>query len=666
MTPRAWLFDVDGTLLDSVTGTSLRPLARELLTGLRELGVPVLLWSAGGADYARRRAEGAGIADLVTAVHAKAERDGRGHWVLPALPPEHAPAVLVDDLPGEVPPVGEVLGVPPYVGPNPRDTGLAALLRRLPARDETHPRNETHLDDEGLHEHGKDPMNHARPGPGGTPADRPLSARLRRTIALDPAAPALTFGDRTYPWAYHGQTVDDLEALLERTGARRIGIVLRNRPALLSALLAVLATGREVVTLSPFHGDVGLAEDIAGLAPQVVIADPEDWARNGVTDTARAAGAVALQTGDDRALARREVDWTPAPRPAEPSDVAVLMLTSGTTGKPKRVELTYTRLTAAYNAAGTAAALDGEPRLRPGSVILWTSLVHIAGLYFVVSTVLEGRTTALLEKFEVDAWASLVRAHRPKIVGLPPTAMRMVMDAEVPGDVFDGVRGVLSGTAPLDPADAERFEARYGVPVLTNYGATEFAGAIAGWHLKLRQEWGEAKRGSVGRAHPGIELRIVDPATAAPLGPGETGILEARGAQLPAGGDDWTRTTDLASLDEDGFLYIHGRADDAINRGGFKIVPSVIEDALKEHPAVFDAAAVGLPDPRLGEVPVVAVTLRSPAGTAELRDWLGDRLARYHLPAEIKVVDELPRTPSMKISRPGVRALFDVPERNAP
>jgi phosphoglycolate phosphatase-like HAD superfamily hydrolase len=139
--PTAWLFDVDGTLLDSVTGTSLRPLARELLGGLHERGVPVLLWSAGGADYARRRAEGAGIAGLVTAVHVKERRDRQGHWVLPDLPAEHAPAVLVDDQPEELPPVAEVVGVSPYVGPNPRDTGLASLLARLrtPAVRSAHP-----------------------------------------------------------------------------------------------------------------------------------------------------------------------------------------------------------------------------------------------------------------------------------------------------------------------------------------------------------------------------------------------------------------------------------------------------------------------------------------------------------------------------------------------
>ncbi|TDC87068.1 long-chain fatty acid--CoA ligase [Actinomadura sp. 7K507] len=497
----------------------------------------------------------------------------------------------------------------------------------------------------------------------GPDAARPLSGRLRRMVAIDPAATALTFGDRSYPWAFHQEAIEDLELLLDGTGARRIGIVLRNRPALVSALIAVLATGREVVTLSPFHGDVGLAEDIGGLAPQAVIADPEDWSRDGMADAARAAGAVAIETGEERALVRREVDWTPDPRPAEPSDVAVLMLTSGTTGKPKRAELTYTRLTAAYDAAGTGAAMDAETRLREETLILWTSLVHISGLYFAVTAVLEGRATALMERFEIEEWTALVRAHRPKIVGLPPAAMRMVMDADVPRDVFDGVRAVLSGAAPLDPADAGRFEARYGVPVLTNYGATEFAGAIAGWHLRLRREWGDAKRGSVGRAHPGIELRIVDPDDGTPMPPGEAGVLEARGGQLPAGGDRWTRTTDLASLDTDGFLYILGRADDAINRGGFKIVPSVIEDALKAHPAVTDASAVGLPDPRLGEVPVAAVTLRSPAEPAELNAWLAERLARYHLPTEIRIVDELPRTPSMKVSRPAVRALFPAPER---
>ncbi|KOU59023.1 AMP-dependent synthetase [Streptomyces sp. MMG1533] len=490
---------------------------------------------------------------------------------------------------------------------------------------------------------------------------------MRRVLSAVPEATALTFENRDYPWAYLRRAVDDLDRLLAEAGApdaHRIGIVLRNRPGHLAALVAVLATGRQVVTLSPFHGEVALGEDIRTLAPQVVVAGAEDWARPGVLSAAAEVAAVPLQTGEeDRPLEARAADWTPAPRAAERGDVAVLMQTSGTTGRPKRVELTYRKLTAAFEASGTPVASD-EVRLRTHPSILWTSLVHIGGLYFAIANVAAGLQTALLERFDVEKWAALVRRTRPRRVRLAPTPLRMVLQSDLSADVFEGVEMVSSGTAPLPPEDAERFTDRFGVPVLSVYGATEFAGAIAGWDLGLHREWWTAKRGSVGRAFPSIALRVVDRTTGEPVSAGAVGVLEAKGAQLP--GDGWVRTTDLASLDDDGFLYIHGRADDAINRGGFKIVPSVIEDALRAHPAVRDAAAVGIPDERLGEVPVAAVTVRHGAvgpSEAELRQWLTERLARYHLPTEIKVVDELPRTPSMKVSRPDVQALFEPARR---
>jgi acyl-coenzyme A synthetase/AMP-(fatty) acid ligase len=277
--------------------------------------------------------------------------------------------------------------------------------------------------------------------------------------------------------------------------------------------------------------------------------------------------------------------------------------------------------------------------------------------------VVEGRSVALLEKFEVGPWAELVSRHRPGYVRLAPTALRMVLQAGVPAETFASVRAVGSGTAPLPPELAEEFEERYRIPVLGTYGATEFAGAIAGWTLKDKKQWGPRKRGSVGRAHHGIELRIVDPDTGAVLPAGQAGLLEARGRQLPSGEGVWLRTTDLATLDDDQFLFIRGRADDAINRGGFKIPPSVIEDALAAHPAVDEASAVALPDARLGQVPAAAVTLLSPATEEELMRYLAGRLTRYQRPVAIKVVDQLPRTPSLKISRALVREhYFDDPE----
>jgi acyl-CoA synthetase (AMP-forming)/AMP-acid ligase II len=488
-------------------------------------------------------------------------------------------------------------------------------------------------------------------------SDTLMSRRIRHVVALDPSATALSFYGATFPWSFYSDAIADLESLLPaRPSPRRVGIVLRNRPGPLVALIAALGTGREVVTLSPHLGDVGLARDIIDLAPDVIVAEDEDWARDAVLAAAETVGAIALRTGPDRAIAAHPVGWRPDPTLRHPGDVAVLMMTSGTTGRPKRVELSYDQMTAAFAAAGLALDEADQPCLQPTPDILWASLAHISGLYFAIAQVLAGRSVALLEKFEVGAWMELVRRHRPGYVRLAPTALRMVYQADVPVETFASVRAVGSGTAPLPPELAEAFEDRYGIPVLGTYGATEFAGAIAGWTLKLKTQWGSRKRGSVGRAHRGIGLRIVDPETGDVLPSGEIGLLEARGSQLP--GEGWLRTTDLASLDDDGFLFIHGRSDSAINRGGFKIPPSVIEEALLAHPSVDEASAVAVPDPRLGEVPVAAVTLVSPVTEAELAEYLASRLTRYQRPVAIKVVAEMPRTPSLKISHALVRERY--------
>jgi long-chain acyl-CoA synthetase len=485
-----------------------------------------------------------------------------------------------------------------------------------------------------------------------------MRRRIRAVLALDPTATALTFGGRTFPWSFYSDAITVLESSLAgHPGADRIGIVLRNRPGPLAALIAAIGTGREVVTLSPHLGDSGLAQDIVELAPDAIVAEDEDWARVAVLAAAETAGAVALRAGSDRALAAQPVGWSPNPARRHPRDVAVLMMTSGTTGHPKRVELTHDRMAAAFRGGGLALDDAQRPRLGQRADILWAPLAHISGLYFAIAAAIDGRGIALLERFEVGPWVELVRRHRPGYVRLPPTALRMVLDADVPDDAFISVRAVGSGTAALAPEHAEAFEDRYGIPVLTNYGATEFAGAIAGWTLNDKSRWDRRKRGSVGRARPGVELRVVDAETGAAVPPGEVGLLEARGRQLPGDGA-WQRTTDLAAIDADGFLFIHGRADDAINRGGFTIPPGLIEAALLAHPAVDEASAVGLPDPRLGEVPAVAVTVVSPVTEQELMEYVASRLAGYQRPVSIRVVQQLPRTPSLKVSRALVRERF--------
>jgi acyl-coenzyme A synthetase/AMP-(fatty) acid ligase len=236
----------------------------------------------------------------------------------------------------------------------------------------------------------------------------------------------------------------------------------------------------------------------------------------------------------------------------------------------------------------------------------------------------------------------------------------MVLEADVDPADLRSLRSVISGTAPLSPDDADAFMAKYGIPVLGAYAATEFGGGVAGWNLADHQRFWSAKRGSVGRAHAGCALRVVAPDDGRVLGPGAEGLLEVRAAQL---GEDapWIRTTDLARIDADGFLWIVGRADHVIIRGGFKVHPDHVRAALERHPGVRGAAVVGRTDARLGAVPVAAVELRhdrEPVTADDLLTHAAATLAGYELPAEIRIVDALPRTPSAKVDLAAVSILL--------
>lgn len=272
----------------------------------------------------------------------------------------------------------------------------------------------------------------------------------------------------------------------------------------------------------------------------------------------------------------------------------------------------------------------------------------------------EARPFVLLERFELNAWAEAVRKHRPRAVSLVPAALRTVLHSDLPPTDLDSVRAVTCGTAPLSADDADAFTAKYGIPVLTSYAATEFGGGVAGWTLPDHQQYWRSKRGSVGRANPGAQLRVVaDDGT--PLGPDEVGLLEVKPGQLGPTAH-WMRTTDMARIDADGFLWIVGRADQAIIRGGFKVMPDDVRAAL-EPPAVAGAAVIARPDERLGETPAAMVELREP-GTADadaLVEHLRERLARYEIPTEIAIVDTIPRTPSGKADLGAIQDYFREP-----
>lgn len=442
-----------------------------------------------------------------------------------------------------------------------------------------------------------------------------LSRRIARVLALDPSANAFEFERQWHPWGELGSAAHEMAS--QFAPGQRVGVLIRNGPVQLGQLLGLLTAGACAVAINPGRGEERVREEMASLDIPV-LGEPDDLERFGRGDDTRVMNA----------------------------GVAVEMLTSGTTGPPKRVPLTYeTFLRVLVGAKHYEGDKSTDVQLRSGVVVVNAPLVHVGGLFRVLQAVNDGRSFCLLERFDVDQWVDAVRRHKPKTVSLVPAALRMVLAADVDPDDLASIRSVVSGTAPLSPEDADAFYEKYGIPVLISYGATEFGGGVAGWNLPDHERWWKEKRGSVGRAHAGCELRVVD------------GVLEVKARQL---GDGWTRTVDLARIDEDGFLYIRGRADQAIIRGGFKVLPDDVCLALERDQRVLGAGVVGIDDERLGAVPVAAVELR-PGAQATPDDLLAaasKALSRYEVPVELRIVDALPRTPSGKVDLPAVRELW--------
>jgi acyl-CoA synthetase (AMP-forming)/AMP-acid ligase II len=485
-----------------------------------------------------------------------------------------------------------------------------------------------------------------------------LSRLVADVLALDPGADALEFQHRWWTWGDLAASADAIEPLVEP--GERVAVLLRNRPAQVGLFLGLLRAGACVVTANPDRGVDRVRADLASLGVGTVAGETADL-------EALAPGVRWLASDQLGSVAPIEIGPVPRAMRGEPGQfaggVAVEMLTSGTTGPPKRVPLTYQTLWRVL--VGTKhyeRNPDMEVKLRPGVIIVNSPMVHLGGLFRILQCINEGRSFCLLERFRVDEWADAVRRHRPRTVSLVPAALRMVLEADLDPADLDSVRSVVSGTAPLDPDDADAFREKYGVPVLIAYAATEFGGGVAGWNLRDHEEFWASKRGSVGRAHPGCELRVVDPRSGAVVGADEEGLLEVKARQM---GDEtgWVRTTDQARIDGDGFVWILGRADQAIIRGGFKIRPEDVRAALERDERVRGAAVVSRPDARLGAVPVAAVELRAGSQPVPAGDLLAEAakvLARYELPDELRVVDALPRTPAGKVDLAAVRELFAV------
>jgi long-chain acyl-CoA synthetase len=477
-----------------------------------------------------------------------------------------------------------------------------------------------------------------------------ISDSVRGVWARDPDGPCIEFEGRWRPWRSISATADSIENILRVAGVppdAAIGLVARNRAGPVSGFAALLGLGRCIVMIYSAQSSAAIAADIRQLNLAAVVADPCDWTPEAI-GAAEAAGTVGLavdaEGGPVRLVERLRRKGAGAFRAAAPG-IAIELLSSGTTGPPKRVPLTAK---AFEQAAADAIKIYGSSAESPPTAMVCHPISNISGVTFLTPLLFCGQPTCLLERFELTSWLDAVRRHRPTRASLPPPLVRQILDTDVAPDAFASLEAFGVGAARLDPDLQEAFESRFGVPLLVSYGATEFGGVVANWTPDLHRRFAKSKRGSVGCARPGVALRIVDPETGAALDRGSQGVLEAQVARL---GEHWIRTTDLASVDADGFLYLHGRADQAINRGGFKISPDKVAAALRSHAEVKDAAVIGAPDKRLGATPIAAVELSAGAtiDAEGLIEHARASLLSYELPTAIHVLEALPRNASMKV-----------------
>jgi long-chain acyl-CoA synthetase len=496
--------------------------------------------------------------------------------------------------------------------------------------------------------------------------DNALARMCSEALARDAALPALEFQGKWVGWGQLRELTEQLTALIAQSGVAPdapIVFVPHNRPSGVAALLGMLAQGRTVRMVYAFQSDVGIARDVDQLAPALVIGAREVFS-DAVLEALRAHGAAAFALSELEVVAVEGFSiWRGTKtNTAEPQLTAaeIQILTSGTTGKPKRFGMRHDMIaryivSANKNYKASDTDLGSQPPL-----FSYYPLGNISGIYGVLPTLLRGQRVLLAERFTVDIWRDYLKRHKPERASLPPAGFQMVLDAQVPPEELAGIRFMATGAAPLDLNVQLAFEARYGIPVLSSYGATEFAGPVASMTPELHAQWGKQKLGSAGRPIGGAQLRIVDADSGAVLAPGTEGLLEVL---TPRIGSEWIRTSDLAIIDEDGFLFHRGRADGAIIRGGFKLLPETIERALLLHPAVRAVVVVARADARLGQVPVAAVQLEPELpepSTQELERHVREHVYATHVPVAFRIVESLPLTASFKIDRAAVRELFEV------
>jgi len=451
-------------------------------------------------------------------------------------------------------------------------------------------------------------------------------------------------------------------ALLAREGygpGTNVSLVMPNGLATVRLLLGAMAGGCCVNPVNLLSSPEQMRYVLDHCDSRVVFASPE-WAprlRELAAGIARGLRVVEVDPEAARLPGERDADETVQLPAVAPEALALLMYTSGTTGKPKGVMLSHANLVA------NARAISAEHALGPGDrVAAVLPLYHInAFAVTMLAPLAHGGSLVMPAKFSAARFWPLVTGSGCTWINVVPTIVSYLLEGEAPPrEAISRVRFCRSASAALPPEHHLAFERKFGIGIIETMGLTETVAPAFSNPLEPSRR----KVGSVGRAS-GCEACVVDERGEA-LPDGTPGEILIRGPQVTAGyyknadataaaffPGGWLRTGDIGRRDADGFFFITGRIKELIIKGGENIAPREIDEVLLRHPAVLDAAAVGVPDRHYGQEIAACVVRREGADCteAELRDFCLGHLGRYKTPKAIHFVQELPRGPSGKVQR---------------
>ncbi|MBK8469141.1 MAG: long-chain fatty acid--CoA ligase [Candidatus Phosphoribacter sp.] len=493
-----------------------------------------------------------------------------------------------------------------------------------------------------------------------------LASILRDSARRDPGHPAIVTPSETVSYGELDRRSDTVAAGLIAAGVTpgdSVALQLPSIPEFVVGLHGILKAGAVMIPLNTLYKS-GEISYVLGHADCRHVITIDDSAQEAYAALEQAGGGTLFVVGDipDGVLARpfSELEATEITGRApfvqrDPGDTAVLLYTSGTTGKPKGVQLTHFQLY--MNAGAHIEAFEMSPASKTIAVM---PLFHSLGLSGILNAnIRAGGTVLLLPRFEPELTLRTIQDHGATIIHGVPTMYHALLHFPRRAE-FDtsSLRMCGSAGAAIPAEIIDEMERAFGVQILEMYGLTE-SGPVATINMPRNR-----KPYSIGTAIPGVEIEIWDEnKDQLPRGPQNVGEIVIRGHNTMSGylknpeataaafTDGWLHSGDLAYMDEDGFVFFVDRKKELIIRAGYNVYPREVEEVLYTHPAVSEAAVIGIPDPRLGEEIKAYVTLKPGqlASGEELVQFVKDRLAAYKYPRIVEVITEMPKTPTGKI-----------------